>query len=109
MARARKFNRERNQRRAFLKSLAVSLIMKGKIKTTAARAKELRVFGERLVTRAKQSGYREASKFLPKAAARKLVKELAPKYMERSGGYTRIIKLPPRKSDAAKMAFIEFV
>ena|SRR3989344_2205187 len=109
MAKARKFHRERNQRRAFLKSLAVALIMKGKIKTTAARAKELRAFGERLVTSAKKSGYRQTSRILPKVAARKLVKELAPRYAERSGGYTRIIKLPPRRSDSARMAFIEFV
>jgi len=117
MKKKRKFNRERNQRRAFLKSLAVALIMKGKIKTTIARAKELRSFAERLVTRAKRRSamagpsaeYRELRKNLPKAAAQKLVKDIAPKYKERNGGYTRIIKLPPRRGDAAKMAFIEFI
>ena len=89
-------------------------IMKGKIKTTIARAKELRSVAERLVTRAKRhqahsAEYRELRKNLPKAAAQKLVKDIAPKYKERNGGYTRIIKLPPRKGDAAKMAFIEFI
>jgi len=78
--------------------------MRGKIKTTLARAKELRGVAEKLVTRAEKS-----SKFLSAEAAKKLIKEIAPKYRERKGGYTRIIKLLPRKSDAAKMAIIEFV
>jgi len=110
----RKFGREKNQRRAFLKSLAVNLIMHGKIKTTLARAKELRPFAERLVTHVKthntpSAEYREISKFLPKEAAKKLVKDVAPKFKERNGGYTRIIRLGQRNGDAAKMAFIEFV
>lgn len=114
----RKFGREKNQRRAFLKSLAVNLIMCGKIKTTLARAKELRPFAERLITHAKthppagghlSAEYREVRKFLPKEAAKKLVKEVAPKFKERQGGYTRIIRLGQRDGDAAKMAFIEFV
>jgi len=110
----RKFGREKNQRRAFLKSLAVNLIMHGKIKTTLARAKELRPFVERIVTHAKthdtlSAEYREVRKILPKEAAKKLVKEVAPKFKERNGGYTRIIRLGQRDGDAAKMAFIEFV
>jgi len=114
MKKKRKFNRERNQRRAFLKSLAVALITKGKIKTTIARAKELRSVAERLVThikrhQAQSAEYRELRKNLPKVAAQKLIKDIAPKYKERNGGYTRIIKLPPRRGDAAKMAFIEFI
>lgn len=114
MKKHRKFHRERNQRRAFLKSLAVALIMKGKIKTTMARAKELRSVAERLVTRVKKhqapsAEYRELRKTLPKVAAQKLVKDVAPKYKERNGGYTRITRLLPRKRDAAKMAFIEFI
>jgi len=117
MKKQRKFHRERNQRRAFLKSLAVALITKGKIKTTIARAKELRSVAERLVTHVKRhpaaaghsAEYRELRKNLPKVAAQKLVKDIAPKYKERNGGYTRITKLPPRRGDAAKMAFIEFI
>ena len=110
----RKFGREKNQRRAFLKSLAVNLIMHGKIKTTLARAKELRPFAERLVTHVKthntpSAEYREISKFWAKEAAKKLVKDVAPKFKERNGGYTRIIRLGQRDGDAAKMAFIEFV
>ncbi|KKT29599.1 MAG: 50S ribosomal protein L17 [Candidatus Giovannonibacteria bacterium GW2011_GWB1_46_20] len=88
--------------------------MKGKIRTTLARAKELRSTVEGLVTHVKRHAapgaeYREIRKFLPKAAAGKLVKEIAPKHKDRNGGYTRIIKLLPRSGDAAKMAFIEFV
>lgn len=114
MKKARKFGRERNQRRAFLRSLAVSLIARGKIKTTLARAKELRPVAERLVTRAKRSenpvlAHRDARRFLPKEAAAKLVKEIAPRYGTRNGGYTRIIKLNRRSGDASRMAFIEFV
>lgn len=91
-----------------MKSLAVNLIMKGKIKTTLARAKELKSVVERYVTYGKKTSP-EVRKFLPNAAANKLVKDIAPKYKERSGGYTRIIKLPPRSSDAAKVAIIEWI
>lgn len=104
----RKFHRVRSKRRALLKSLAVNLIMNGKIKTTLARAKELRSVAERLITHAKKHSP-QIRKFLPKVAAAKLLKEIAPKYQERKGGYTRIIKLSPRAADAAKMAIIEFV
>jgi|SRR3989344_2779659 len=112
----RKFGREKNQRKALLKSLAVSLISKGKMKTTLARAKELRGVIERLITyvkrhstTAKSADYHEVNKLLPRGAAKKLINEIAPKYLERPGGYTRIIKLSPRQGDAAKVAIIEFV
>ena len=108
MKKTRKFHRERNQRKAFLKSLAVNLIMRGKIATTLARAKESRIFVERMITYGKKHPS-QVRKFLPQIAAIKLIKEVAPKYKERSGGYTRIIKLLPRSGDAAKMAFVEFV
>jgi len=108
----RKFGRKRDQRKAFLKSLAVNLILKGKIKTTQARAKESRRLTERLITFAKKNdlnGVRFAEKILPKTAVKKLIKEIAPKYTERKGGYTRITKIGRRKSDGAEMVFIEFV
>jgi len=108
----RKFGLKRDQRKAFLKSLAVNLIMKGKIKTTEARAKEMRLFVERIITRTKKGdllSVRFAGKFLPRSAAVKLLKEVAPKYRNRAGGYTRIIKLASRSSDAAPMVFIELV
>src|SRR3989344_2417159 len=107
----RKFGRERNQRRALLRGLAVNLITYGKIKTTLPKAKELRGVVERLITHAKHgaangAGYRAAQKQLSKVALGKLVKEIAPRYQERQGGYTRIIKLPLRTRDAAKVAYI---
>ncbi|MEK7503264.1 MAG: 50S ribosomal protein L17 [Patescibacteria group bacterium] len=110
----RKFGRVRNQRKALIKSLAVALIDKGKIKTTLPKAKSLRPHIERLVTYAKKgvkegAGFRLLGKFLPKASAEKILKNIAPKYEKRNGGYTRIIKLSPRLTDAAKMAYIEFI
>ena len=88
------------------------MIMKGKIKTTEARAKEMRGLLDRLITRTKKgdlAGARYAEKFLPKAAAAKLFKEVAPKYKDRAGGYSRIIKLGSRSSDGAPMVFIELL
>lgn len=108
----RKFGLKRDQRKAFLKSLATNLIMKGKIKTTEARAKEMRGLVEKLITKTKKGdlvSVRYANKFLPKAAAAKLFKEVAPKYKERAGGYCRIIKLGSRSSDGADMVFIELL
>ena len=109
----RKFGREKGQRRAFMKSLATALVMKGKIKTTLTRAKELRHFAERLVTYGKNTNkitaFRKVGQTLSKIAAKKLMTDVAPKYAERNGGYTRVIKSGQRKSDSAEMAFIEFI
>ncbi len=113
LKKGRKFGRERGQRRAFLKSLAANFIQNGRIVTTEARAKELRPFVERLITYAKKqnlAGLRLLLSKLPKAAAFKLFQEIAPRYTDRSGGYTRIIKHSQRrKNDGAKKATIEFV
>lgn len=109
----RKFGRERNQRRAFLRSLAVNLIVHGKIKTTTARAKELRPLIEKLVTRARAGDLAARRLLLARLgraeAMQKLVTDIAPRYKERLGGYTRIIKLPARLSDGSPQALIEFV
>ncbi|MBP7006490.1 MAG: 50S ribosomal protein L17 [Candidatus Pacebacteria bacterium] len=110
----RKFGRTKNLRNALLKSLALSLIMRGKIKTTEAKAKELKPYVEKMITVAKkntQAGKRiTASKmYNNKKLVKKLFDEVAPKYADRKGGYIRIIKLGVRKSDSAKMAQIEFV
>ncbi len=112
LRKGRKLGREKGQRDALLQSLAVNLIMHSKIKTTEAKAKELRPYIERLITHAKKggmAGFRQVGAILPKVATGKLVKEIAPRYSERSGGYTRIIKGLRRAGDAAKTAFIEFV
>ncbi len=110
----RKFGRKRNGRKALLKSLALSLVKTGKIKTTEAKAKELRPFIEKLVTKGKTaslSARRNVTARLAnrKPESKKLVDEVSKKYQDRKGGYTRIMKLPRRKSDGSKMAVIEFV
>ncbi len=114
----RTLSRNTTQRQALKRTMLVSLIKFGSIKTTLAKAKELQPFAERMITRAKKVNVKdEASlsvvlrrlkKELPLESAKKLV-EIAKGYQARTGGYTRIIKLSPRLSDTAKMAIIEFV
>lgn len=110
----RKFGRTKNQRVALLKSLVLALITRGKIKTTEAKAKELRPKIEKLVTRAKTNTLASrrivlAGLYNNTTATAKLFKDIAPQYTERKGGYTRITKLPRRITDGAPMAVIEFV
>ena len=108
----RKFGRERNQRRALLKSLAYSLALKGKIKTTEPKAKSLRPYMEKLVTLGKKqtlASRRILESRVGARAARKITGELSVTYKDRTGGYTRITKIGPRTSDASPMAIIEFV
>ena len=95
-----------------MKSLALSLITKGKIKTTEAKAKELRPFVEKMVTVGKKetlAARRDLIAQIGTVGATKIAKDLAPKYKNRAGGYTRITKLPARLSDGALMAVVEFV
>src|SRR3989338_5467063 len=103
----RKFGRETNQRKALMKSLAVNLIKNDKIKTTEAKAKELRPFIEKLVTKAK--GGDLAKRKIGISSTKKLFDKIAPKYKDRNGGYTRITKMPRRKTDGSKISIIEFV
>ena len=108
----RKFGRPTNQRAALLKSLARSLVIKGKITTTEARAKEIRPMVEKLITRGKTDTVANrrilvAALGTP-AVTNKLIKTAAT-YTERAGGYVRITKTGPRKGDGAAMAVIEFV
>ena len=98
------------------RSLANALIAHGKIQTTEAKAKSLRVFIEKMITKSKAGGntsgvaaFRELSRELNQKAVAKLVREIAPRFNERHGGYTRIIKLPPRISDGARMSIIELL
>jgi large subunit ribosomal protein L17 len=109
----RKFGREKTQRNALLRTLAVSLISKEKIKTTEAKAKELRPYVEKVVTKAKANTL-AARRYVTSvlgttAATSKMMETIAPKYADRQGGYTRIVKTERRNNDAAKMAIIEFV
>jgi large subunit ribosomal protein L17 len=111
---AKKFGREKGVRVALLRSLAISLIKNGKIETTEAKAKELRKFVEPLVTIAKKgevAGRRLVASRLGnnETETKKLFVDVAPKYKEVAGGYTRIIKLKARLKDSAKLAVIEFV
>ena len=110
----RKFGRERKVRRTFLKGLTLDLIRHGRIVTTEARAKELRKVVEPLVTLAKKEDVASrrivVSRLMNrKAETAKLFDEIAPNYKTRPGGYTRITRMPVRKSDASAMAVIEFV
>ncbi len=108
----RKLGRKRNQRKALLKSLAYSLVLKGKIKTTEAKAKELRPFVEKLVTLGKKGTLASRRTLVSRAgtsAAKKIMAVLSPEYKSRAGGYTRITKMVRRASDGAPMAVIEFV
>ena len=112
LKKGRKLSRKRNQRRAVLKSLARALFLKGKMKTTQAKAKEVSIFSEKCITRSKKgdlASRRILTRYFSKDLVKKLIDEIGPKYKERKGGYTRIIKLGPRKSDGAKMAVIELV
>ncbi|MAG44965.1 50S ribosomal protein L17 [bacterium] len=108
----RKFGRKRDQHKALLKSMARSLILHEKIKTTHAKAKELAPYVEKLITRAKKNNlqaHRMIARVLDDKPRKKLVNEITKKYDKRQGGYTRITRLGARKSDSAQMAIIEFV
>ena len=97
-----------------MNSLVLNLIVRGKIKTTLPKAKELRPMIEKLVTKAKEGNTATRKLVISRLSNRerevkKLFEVIAPKYKERNGGYTRITKLGVRKSDSAPMAEIEFV
>ena len=108
----RKFHRTTGQRKALLKGLARALILKGRIETSEAKAKELSSFIDKQITKAKKgdlAARRELLKIFSNTTVKKLIEEIAPSYKSRAGGYTRIIKKGPRASDGAKIAIIEFV
>jgi len=108
----RRLSRKKDQRKALLKSLARALLLKEKMKTTEAKAKEVSFFVEESITKAKignLSSKRFLYKFFSPKIVKKIINEIAPKYKERKGGYTRIIKLGPRKLDGARMVIIELV
>jgi large subunit ribosomal protein L17 len=108
----RKLSLKSDQRKALLKSLARALFDKEKIKTTEAKAKEVSIFAERMITEAKKknlASLRRLSEFFSANIVKKLSTDIATRYAERKGGCTRIMKLGPRKSDGARMAIIELV
>jgi large subunit ribosomal protein L17 len=117
----RKLGRLSDQRKAMLRDLATDLIINERITTTETRAKELRRSVEKLITLGKRGDLharrqaiavlrqKEANAETGQDAVQKLFSDVAPRYQERNGGYTRIIKTAPRRGDAARMAVIELV
>ena len=111
----RKLGRDASHRKALFSNMAGSLFEHGRIKTTEAKAKELRPIAEKLITLARKdpgdvAAQRQAVAYLrSKDSVHRLFHEVAPRFTERPGGYTRIVKLGPRQGDAAPMAYIELV
>lgn len=110
----KKFHRQRDQRQALFKILLHNLIINEKIKTSDAKAKQLKKLVEKLISRTKKTdqltALRRTLTLLPKKSAYKLIYEINPRYQERTGGYVRISKLPlNRLKDNAKISLIEFI
>jgi large subunit ribosomal protein L17 len=109
----RKLSRSAPHRRAALKNLATNLFRHGRIETTTAKAKELRPYAERLITLARKGDIHSrrlvARKIQDRQVVGRLFDEIGPRFRERPGGYTRILKLGHRRGDAAEMALIELV
>ena len=109
----RQLSRTRSHRKATLRNLATSLFRHERIETTTATAKELRPYAERLITLARRGDVHSrrlaATKIQDREVLGKLFDDIAPRYMERPGGYTRVLKLGNRKGDAAEMSLIELV
>lgn len=111
--RNRKLGRTSSHRQAMFRNQVTSLFEHGRIKTTLAKAKELRPIAEKLITRGRQDtvhARRLVGRWVQnRTVLRKLFEEVAPRFSDRPGGYTRILKLGPRTGDAAEMAFLELV
>ncbi|WP_315118737.1 50S ribosomal protein L17 [uncultured Clostridium sp.] len=113
MAGYRKLGRPTDQRRAMLRSLVTSFLKHGKIETTATRAKEARNLAEKMITLGKRGDLHARRQVLAFVTEEEVVKNLfdniAPKYAERNGGYTRMYKVGPRRGDGAEMVILELV
>ena len=109
----RKLGRTTDQRRAMLRGMTTYLLENGSIETTFYRAKEVQPVVEKMITLGKKgnlAAYRKAMAYITKEdVVQKLFKEIAPKYADRKGGYTRVTRTGPRRGDAAEMAVIELV
>ena len=109
----RKLGRASDHRKAMLRAMVTYLLENGQIKTTVTRAREVAPMTEKMITLAKKNNlatYRQALAFITKEdVAKKLFDEIGPKYADRDGGYTRIVKIGPRRGDAAEMAIIQLV
>lgn len=113
MAGTRKLGRTSDHRKAMLRAMVTYLLENGQIETTVTRAKEVRSVAEKMITIAKTNDLhskRQVLAYVTKEdVAKKLFDEISPKYADRNGGYTRIIKVGPRRGDAAEMAIIQLV
>ena len=113
MAGYRKLGRQTDPRRAMLRNLTTSLLEHGRIETTVTRAKEVKRMADKMVTLGKRGDLharRQALAYITKDdVVKSLFDEIAPKYAERQGGYTRIYRVGPRRGDGAEMAVIELV
>ena len=109
----RKLGRTTDHRKAMLRAMVTYLLENGQIETTVTRAKEVRAVAEKMITIGKNNDLhskRQVFAYVTKEdVAKKLFDEISPKYAERNGGYTRIIKIDPRRGDAAEMAIIQLV
>ena len=117
----RKFGRNADHRKAMLRNLATSVILYGRVETTEAKAKDMRSVVDELITLGKRGDLharRQAAAYIRNVVAdeaksqtvlQKLFDEVAPKYADRNGGYTRVVKTGTRKGDAAPMAYIDLV
>ena len=109
----RKLGKPTDQRMAMLRAMVTYLLENGQIKTTVTRAKEVAPLAEKMITLAKKNdlaSYRQALSFITKEdVAKKLCSELNLKYQTREGGYTRVVKIGPRRGDAAEMAIVQLV
>ena len=109
----RKLGRTSDHRKAMLRAMVTFLMENGKIETTVTRAKEVRSMAEKMITIAKGGDLhskRQVYSYITKeTVAKKVIDELGPKYKENNGGYTRMVKIGPRRGDAAEMAIIELV
>ncbi|MBQ3378278.1 MAG: 50S ribosomal protein L17 [Clostridia bacterium] len=113
MSKARKLGRPTDHRRAMLRAMVTYLLENGKIETTVTRAMEVGPIAEKMITLGKKNtlhARRRAMAYITKEeVVHKLFTEIAPGYEGRNGGYTRIVKIGPRRGDAAEMAIIELV
>ena len=109
----RKLGRPTDQRMAMLRAMTTYLLENGQIKTTVSRAKEVAPLAEKMITLAKKNdlaAYRQALAFITKEdVAKKLFDQIGPKYATRDGGYTRVVRIGPRRGDAAEMAVVQLV
>jgi large subunit ribosomal protein L17 len=109
----RKLGRTTDQKKAMMRAMVTYLLENGQIETTVTRAKEVRTAAEKIITIGKKTDLhskRQVYAYVTKeSVSKKLFDEIAPKYADRNGGYTKIVKIGPRRGDAAEMAIISLV